>query len=79
MPYLAAKNSRFVTKVSKPEIIYHNFPKDNTFVSKTIRQEWINRCKRAYKWNPATSHICSVHYIQNDYERDMKNELLRNK
>jgi DNA/RNA endonuclease G (NUC1) len=73
-------NSRIRTKVTNSEIVYHNFPKGKSnFVSDTVRKEWIRRCKRADKWNPDTSQICSVHFTANDYERDMRNELLGKK
>jgi hypothetical protein len=73
-------NSRIRTKITNSEIVYHNFPKGKSnFVSDTVRKEWIRRCKRADKWNPNTSQICSVHFTANDYERDMKYELLGKK
>ncbi|XP_067142191.1 uncharacterized protein [Centruroides vittatus] len=45
-------------------------------ISKRIRSEWINRCKRDDKFNPDTSRICSVHFVQGGYEKDLQNELL---
>ncbi|XP_018566821.1 uncharacterized protein LOC108907566 [Anoplophora glabripennis] len=69
-------NSRISTKTDNPEIVYHNFPKGKQFGSNIIRKEWIRCCKRGDNWNPSTSQICSIHFVENDYERDMRNELL---
>ncbi|XP_056647325.1 uncharacterized protein LOC130451987 [Diorhabda sublineata] len=56
--------------------IFHRFPKAKDLVSQTMRKEWILRCKREDKFNPDTSYICSVHFTEKDYERDLQNELL---
>lgn len=69
-------NSRVVTKISNANIVYHSFPKGKNFVSQTILKKWIHCCKRADKFNPDTSVVCSVHFTENDYERDLQNELL---
>jgi hypothetical protein len=55
----------------------HRFPKARDLVSQTIRKEWTVRCKREDedKLNPDTSYICSVHFTENDYERDLQNEV----
>jgi hypothetical protein len=58
------------------DIIFHSFPKPKDMVSQTMRNEWINRCKREDKLNPETSRICSKHFVETDYERDLQNELL---
>ncbi|KAJ8935702.1 hypothetical protein NQ314_012679 [Rhamnusium bicolor] len=52
-------------------MIYHSFPKN-----KTIRDVWVQRCKRDGKWNPDSYHVCSAHFTDEDYERDLKGELL---
>lgn len=67
----SCNNSCVVTKAEGKDIMYHNFPKDET-----VRDEWVRLCNRAPRWNPATSQICSVHFSENDYERDLQNELL---
>lgn len=64
-------NSREVTKKANLEIKYHSFPKQEK-----IREIWIQRCKRDGKWNASTSYICSVHFKADDYQRDLKAELL---
>lgn len=62
------KNRRDKTQ----HVQYHRFPKDNE-----IRSEWVQRCKRQDKFNPNTSYVCSDHFIVDDYERDLKAELLQ--
>jgi hypothetical protein len=63
------KNSSAKTGKS---VIYHSFPKD-----KLVRAVWVQRCKRAGKWNPNSCHVCSNHFTDGDYERDLKGELLK--
>lgn len=53
------------------QIIYHSFPKDEN-----VRKIWIQRCKRGGKWNSKSCHVCSNHFGEDDYERDLKSELL---
>ncbi|KAJ8971271.1 hypothetical protein NQ317_001173 [Molorchus minor] len=69
-------NSRVVTKITDCNIVYHSFPKGKDFVSSTILRRWVNYCKRGDKFNSNTATICSIHFTQNDYERDIQNELL---
>ncbi|XP_049796968.1 uncharacterized protein LOC126213321 isoform X1 [Schistocerca nitens] len=52
-------------------VIYHVFPKDEH-----LQREWIVRCKREDKVNVKTARACSAHFRPEDYERDMRNELL---
>lgn len=47
------------------------FPKDSR-----LREEWAKKCNRNDKWNPRTSSICSDHFVENDFVRDLKAELL---
>lgn len=65
------KNSRCATKEKSPEITYHTFPKNDT-----IRNEWIDCCGRVGTWNPKNCKVCSIHFTEDDYERDLRNELL---
>lgn len=71
-------HNRITLKNDDAYLIFHSFPKAHDLVSSTMRREWINRCKRRNKLNPTTSAICSLHFTQNDYERDLQNELLGN-
>lgn len=57
----------------RPKIIYHSFPKDPNQCKK-----WAHFCRRADKsFNPLTAVICSEHFANEDYERDLKAELLK--
>jgi THAP domain len=69
-------NSRLASKVSGQDLIFHVFPKPKDLVSNTMRREWISRCKRQDRFNPDTSRICSAHFVESDYERDLQSELL---
>lgn len=53
------------------EIIYHRFPKNPA-----LRKLWEVKCKRADKFKPENSYVCSSHFHGNDYERDLEHELL---
>lgn len=69
----ACKNTRVKTKMepSTQHIKYHSFPKD-----KAIKNIWVSRCKRKGIWNPDSCHVCSIHFKEDDYERDLQAELL---
>jgi hypothetical protein len=73
------KNNHNTKKGTGQDIIFHSAPKSKDMVSQTMRNEWINRCKREDKLNPETSRICSKHFVETDYERDLQNELLDKK
>ncbi|XP_023222091.1 uncharacterized protein LOC111623657 isoform X2 [Centruroides sculpturatus] len=69
-------NNLLAVKAKGESVTFHVFPRQKDLISKRIRSEWINRCKRSDKFNPDTSRICSVHFVQSDYERDLQHELL---
>jgi hypothetical protein len=52
-------------------ISYHRFPKDPI-----IRKKWIDACMRKDSFNPDSSCVCSNHFVDEDYDRDLRNELL---
>lgn len=52
-------------------VMYHRFPK-----SEELRRVWVLRCKRNDTFNPDNARVCSIHFCPEDYERDLKNELL---
>ena len=56
---------------SPKEASYFRFPKDLS-----IQKIWIDLCKRQDKINPTTARICSAHFKDEDFERDLRNELL---
>ena len=53
-------------------VSYHRFPQDpNT------RHQWMVACWRTDKViNPRTAFVCSNHFREEDFERDLQNELL---
>ena len=57
--------------VSPKESSYHRFPKDLK-----LQKVWIAACKRKDEFNVATAKVCSCHFTKDDFERDLKNELL---
>ena len=54
-----------------PGILYHAFPKDPE-----LRVQWIQACMRKDPINPVHAEICSNHFVEDDYDRDLKYELL---
>lgn len=64
-------NSLQKTKLEGKSTIYHAFPSDDE-----RRKQWIHRCRRAGSWNPSSCHVCSEHFSEEDYDRDLQHELL---
>jgi hypothetical protein len=67
------KNSLAQTKQNPltKNIKYHKFPKEPE-----IRNQWVKYCRRSGSWNPDSCHVCSEHFLPEDYERDLQAELL---
>lgn len=62
-------NSLVLVKKTGMKVMFHCFPKD------ARRKDWVEKCYRADKsFNPATSCICSEHFLEDDYERDFRAE-----
>jgi len=49
----------------------HAFPSENG-----KKAAWIKFCKRKDLFNPKTSRICSLHFLPECFERDLRNKLL---
>jgi hypothetical protein len=64
-------NSATKTKQKVPPVSYHRFPK-----IPHLRRAWIERCNRAGKWNPDTCHVCSDHFLPEDFEDDVRNRVM---
>lgn len=58
-------------KKKTPDILFHRFPANDHY-----KKLWIEKCKRKDAFRPHCSRICSAHFTEEDYERDLKNELL---
>ncbi|XP_067011057.2 THAP domain-containing protein 1 [Anabrus simplex] len=58
-------------KTKGMNIVYHIFPKDPT-----VRKRWIDACKRSDNINLKYATVCSAHFTDEDYVRDLKSELL---
>ncbi|XP_060519089.1 THAP domain-containing protein 1-like [Cylas formicarius] len=67
-------NSYHKKKRSGEDLVFHRFPKG--IGMETVRKVWITCCNRDKIYNINSSYICSVHFTEDDYERDLKNELL---
>ncbi|XP_066962006.1 uncharacterized protein [Macrobrachium rosenbergii] len=55
----------------KKEVSFFRFPRDEE-----TRQKWVHRCKRRDNFNTTTHRICSKHFADSAYRRDLKQELL---
>ena len=52
-------------------VSYHIFPKE-----KTLRKAWVDACKRKDQIPVETGRVCSNHFKEEDFFRDLKHELL---
>ncbi|XP_023227338.1 52 kDa repressor of the inhibitor of the protein kinase-like [Centruroides sculpturatus] len=64
-------NSHCKTKSLDRKVSYFRFPKDPI-----IRRKWIHNCKRKDKFYPDSCHVCSDRFTENDFEINLKTELL---
>ncbi|XP_046686073.1 LOW QUALITY PROTEIN: uncharacterized protein LOC124371772 [Homalodisca vitripennis] len=55
-------------------ISFHRFPTDID-----LRKQWVNACKRADEFKVDNAKVCSAHFGEHDFERDLKSELLNTK
>lgn len=67
------KNGKTMTgkDPSTLHIIYHRFPLDEQ-----QRKLWVKRTRRDGEFKASSARICSVHFTSEDYERDLKAELM---
>ena len=49
----------------------YKFPKDSR-----LRRAWILACHRKDTFDPDKSRVCSLHFKEEDFDRDLRNELL---
>ncbi|XP_065219890.1 uncharacterized protein LOC135845326 isoform X2 [Planococcus citri] len=67
----SCKNTGRTKTMIRPELKFHRFPKDPD-----MRREWVRKCGRKERFNPDTGTVCSDHFIPEDYQRDLRAELL---
>nr|XP_022914490.1 tigger transposable element-derived protein 4-like isoform X1 [Onthophagus taurus]XP_022914491.1 tigger transposable element-derived protein 4-like isoform X1 [Onthophagus taurus]XP_022914492.1 tigger transposable element-derived protein 4-like isoform X1 [Onthophagus taurus]XP_022914494.1 tigger transposable element-derived protein 4-like isoform X2 [Onthophagus taurus]XP_022914495.1 tigger transposable element-derived protein 4-like isoform X2 [Onthophagus taurus] len=65
------KNSYMKSKKEGKSIIYHSFPKDQK-----MQKLWAKKTGCTNERNFKNCQICSDHFCEDDYERDLRNELL---
>jgi hypothetical protein len=53
-------------------VSYHRLPKDPK-----LRKVWLQSCHRKDEFNHDQARICENHFLPSDFERDLKNELLK--
>ncbi len=53
---------------------FHKMPKD-----KDLQREWISACKRKDEMNLNRAEVCSRHFTDEDFDRDLRSELLYGK
>src|SRR5437899_12574242 len=61
-------NNRTTTRTS---IKYHQFPRDAA-----LGKEWVLACRRKGELKIDTARVCSNHFKEDDYERDLAAELM---
>jgi len=52
-------------------VTFHSFPRHTG-----VRKEWIHQCRRTDSFNVERSKVCSLHFKDADYQRDLQSELL---
>ena len=60
-----------VCRSRPPGTWYHRFPKDPK-----LQEIWIQACRREAPVNLNTAYVCSRHFLETDFQRDLFNELL---
>lgn len=65
---ITCSNSHRKTKGAS--VRYHRFPSDAT-----TRAQWVRACGKV-SFNTLTARVCSRHFTENSYERDVQHELL---
>ncbi|CAH1179844.1 unnamed protein product [Phaedon cochleariae] len=68
--------NNWASSKTEEKLTFHVIPRQKDFLSTTIRNEWIACCNRPATWNPDNGRICSAHFCDQDYERDLQHELL---
>ncbi|KAJ8964436.1 hypothetical protein NQ314_004915 [Rhamnusium bicolor] len=53
------------------DLMFFHFPKDDN-----LSKQWLQACKRDHKVNILNARICPLHFDKENYERNLKEELL---
>ena len=53
-------------------VSYHNFPKDPK-----LQKVWLTACRRKDLVSVKNAFVCAQHFRPDDFERDLRNELLK--
>lgn len=70
---VSCQNSIYKTNsIEDKTIMYHRFPKDVE-----VRKQWIHNTGKESLFNADHGWVCSEHFSDDDYERDLKAELLK--
>lgn len=56
---------------SPQDVSYHRFPKDPELL-----KVWVIRCRRKDEINVKNAKVCALHFTEEDFQRDLKSELL---
>ena len=56
---------------SPKDASYHRFPK-----AEALCKAWLAACRRKDVVNVKTAYVCNEHFLDEDFERDFRNELL---
>jgi len=69
MPVCAVADCK--SQYGKCDYVFHSFPRIDS-----LKKTWIALCKRKDGVNSKNPVICSRHFKETDYERDLQHELL---
>ena len=71
MPKCCAVHGCNTNQTNKGDIALHRFPKNEE-----VKQQWIQLCKRADRINTEYAVVCSLHFEESAYDRNLMYELL---
>lgn len=58
-------------KVKDSPLRFYRFPSNEN-----VRKKWISSCCRADKFNPDIARVCSKHFLESDFLRNLQHEFL---
>ncbi|XP_033214389.1 THAP domain-containing protein 2-like isoform X2 [Belonocnema kinseyi] len=69
VPHCKNASLRHANNENKKRISYHMFPKDEFY-----KEEWISKCRRSTPYNYDNAYMCSEHFANDDFLREIKSE-----